>query len=164
MVRASHGMAGGALVVRDQTMLEPKLHPVNMPNGTVKTFILHKFPATDGREIVATYPVANMPKLGEYKVSDAIMLKLMSFVAVQPESGDPIRLTTRDLVNNHVPDWEVLARLELAMMEYNVSFFGQERRSVFLDGLKTQLHPWISKILTGFSEQLSQQVKQPSTN
>ena len=43
-----------------------------------KIYRISKFPATVGREIVAKYPVSNMPKLGDYKVREEIMTKLMT--------------------------------------------------------------------------------------
>jgi len=46
----------------------------------------------------------------------------MAFVAVPRTEGGPLPLSTRALVDNHVPDWETLARIEMAMMEYNEVF------------------------------------------
>jgi hypothetical protein len=43
-------------------MLYPKPLELRTAAGDEKTFVLHKFPATVGREIVAKYPVANLPK------------------------------------------------------------------------------------------------------
>lgn len=123
-----------------------------------KTYILSKFPAIAGREIIAKYPVANMPKLGEYGVSEETMLKLMAFVAVKTE-GEPIKLTTRALVDNHVPNWEVLAKLEWAMMEYNCSFFQNGKVSTFLEGITAKLPQLISKTLTDSLAQLSAKEK-----
>lgn len=97
-------------------LLQPKEIEING-----KIYRISKFPATVGREIVAKYPISNMPKLGDYKVSEEIMIKLMSYVeVVLPERS--IRLTTIDLINNHVPGWEVLARLEWEMLQHNCSF------------------------------------------
>lgn len=126
-----------------------------------KTYILSKFPAIAGREIIAKYPVANMPKLGEYGVSEETMLKLMSFVAVKTD-GEPIKLTTRALVDNHVPNWEVLAKLEWSMMEYNCSFFQNGKVSTFLEGIAAKLPQLITKTLTDSLGQLSAKEKPQS--
>jgi hypothetical protein len=75
-----------------------------------------------------------MPKLGDYEVNEATMLKLMAYVGVPVEGKDaPLMLNTRALVDNHIPDWETLARVEIAMMEYNVSFFANGKASGFLE-------------------------------
>lgn len=129
-----------------------------------KVFILHKFPAVAGREIVAKYPLSGMPKLGDYKVNEETMLKLMAFVAVPIEGAAPQFLTTRQLVDNHLPSWETLAKVEWAMMEYNCSFFGNGRASTFFDGIAQKLPSMITSILTDLSQQLSAKSKQRSTN
>lgn len=146
-------------------MLHPKPLELRTAAGVEKTFILHKLPATVGREIVAKYPVANLPKLGDYGVSEATMLKLVGYVGVQIDDRDgPLMLTTRALVDNHAEDWETLARLEWAMLEYNCSFFANGVRSASLEGLLEKAKPWLSQMLTALSEQSSQADKPPSEN
>ena len=98
-------------------MLQPKEYSVKTQAGDEKVYILSKFPVVAGREIVAKYPLSGMPKLGDYQVNEETMLKLMAYVAVPGANGEPLKLTTRALVDNHVPDWETLAKLEIAMME-----------------------------------------------
>jgi hypothetical protein len=144
-------------------LLEPK--PITLPtqSGEPKAYILHKFPAIAGREIVAKYPLSNLPKLGDYGVSEEVMLKLMSYVAVDTPAG-PLALNTRALVDNHVPDWEVLARLEWAMLEYNCSFFGNGQTSDFFSNIGAKAPQWISRMLTALSAQSSGADKQPSTS
>lgn len=139
-------------------MIEPKI--VNIDG---KEFILSKFPAVAGREIIAKYPLSGMPKLGDYQVNEETMLKLMSYVGVQ--MGDaPLMLSTRGLVDNHTGGWETLAKIEIAMMEYNCSFFQNGRISTFFDDIAQKLPQWISKMLTALSEQSLPKEKQPSMN
>lgn len=123
-------------------LLQPKEIDING-----KTYRISKFPATVGREIVAKYPVSNMPKLGDYKVSEEVMLKLMSYVeVVLPERS--IRLSTQELVNNHVPDWETLAQLEWEMLSYNCSFLTNGKSLSFFEKLAHLAEQKISEILT----------------
>lgn len=129
-----------------------------------KTFLLSKFPAVAGREIVSKYPLSGMPKLGDYKTNEETMLKLMSFVAIKLKDGIVLHLDSRDLIDNHIKSWETLARLEIEMLEYNVSFFQNGRISNFLTDIAPKLQAWISKTLTDSLAQLSQTEKQPSTN
>ena len=142
-------------------MIEPKEITVTTQKGENKPFILSKFPAVQGREIIAKYPLSAMPKLGDYAVNEETMLKLMAFVAVPRESGEPLQLTTRGLIDNHVPDWETLARIEVAMMEYNVSFFGNGKGSTFLEAITKKAQAFLSQTLTDLSGPLSQKAKRP---
>jgi len=145
-------------------MIEPKTIELKDQSGKVRTFILSKFPAVAGREIVTKYPLSNMPKLGEYQQSEEVMLKLMAFVQVVPETGNPITLMTRALVDNHVGDWETLARLEYAMLEYNCSFFGNGLNSASFESISRKAVQWITQTLMASSAASSPTGKPPSTN
>jgi hypothetical protein len=136
-------------------MIQPKEITIETQDGKPRSFVLSKFPAIQGREIIAKYPLSAMPKLGDYEVNEETMLKLMSFVAVPRESGEPLRLTTRALVDNHVGDWETLARVEMAMMEYNCSFFGNGQASTFFEVIARKAQALISQTLMDLSAQSS---------
>ena len=136
-------------------LLQPKEIEING-----KIYRISKFPATVGLEIVAKYPVSNMPKLGDYKVSEEIMIKLMSYVeVVLPERS--IRLTTIDLINNHVPDWEVLARLEWEMLQHNCSFLADGKSLSFFEKLAHLAEQKITEMLTASLGKSSLREKQP---
>lgn len=145
-------------------LLEPKEIAIKTQGDNGKIFVISKFPAVQGREIITKYPTSNIPKIGDYATSEETMLKLMAFVGVKDDNGNILPLTTKELVNNHVPDWEALARIEWAMMEYNCSFFGKGLSSGFLESISQKAVPWVSRILTLLSEQLSKQARQASTN
>ncbi len=146
-------------------MLQPKEIKVTTQAGAELAVTLSKFPAIQGREIVAKYPLSAMPKLGDYAVNEETMLKLMAFVAVTPAGADkPLQLTTRALIDNHVPDWETLARIEVAMMEYNVSFFGNGRALGSFEGIAQRGLAWIVRTLTDSLQQSSPPGKQRSKN
>lgn len=131
-------------------MLQPKEVPIKTQDGGERVYVLSKFPAIAGREIIAKYPLSAMPKLGDYAVNEETMLKLMSYVGVPGvgANGEPLRLTTRALVDNHVPDFETLMRIEIAMMEYNVSFFGSGLALGSFEGLARKAISWIVRTLT----------------
>lgn len=139
--------------------LEPKEIEIN---GL--SFIISKFPATTGREIVARYTCANIPKVGNYNESEAVMLKLMSHVARVTAAGDEIRLSNRALVDNHVPDWETLTRLEWEMMQYNCSFFQNGKASDFFQNLGRLASSKVTEMLTGLLARSSPAAKPPSAN
>lgn len=145
---------------------EPKEITVDTQSGETRTYIISKFPAIAGREIIAKYPLTAIPRLAEYSSNEEVMMKLMAYVAVPPSvsGAPPITLSTRALVENHVPDWETLGRIELATMEYNCSFFLAGKISTFFGDISQKLPALITKILTDSLGQLSTQTKPPSTN
>lgn len=144
-------------------LLQPKEMEIADGDGVKRTFILSKFPAVQGREIIAKYPTSAIPKLGDYAVSEETMLKLMAFVGIK--NGDQVlRLQTRALIDNHVPDWETLAKIEMGMMEYNCSFFRNGTLSVFLGDVVQKVLAKISEISTPSSARSSQTNSPPSTN
>jgi len=145
-------------------LLEPKEHPIDLPGGGSKTYIVSKFPAVAGREIVTQYPVSSMPKVGDYQVNEALMLKLMCYVAVPMPTGDPLPLNSRTLVDNHVPDFETLMKLEWAVLSYNCSFLGNGAAVGFLESLAAKAQALIVKTLTDFSQPSSAKSKRRSTN
>lgn len=129
-----------------------------------RIYVLSKFPSVTGREIIAKYPVANTPKIGDYGVSEETMLKLMKYVCVVTADGSRLPLSNVSLINNHTQSWETIIKLEGYMLEYNCSFLNDGRASNFLETIAQKLPQWISKILTDSLERLSQTGKPPSTN
>jgi hypothetical protein len=130
-------------------MIKSKEVSLKNQDGVEKTFVLSRLPAVPMREVMAKYPVSNIPKLGEYQASKEVMLLLLSHVAVMvPGRDDPLPLSTEGLINNHVDDGEQLLRLEFAMLEYNTSFFGQGGGSNFLGALIKKHLPLIIQTLT----------------
>lgn len=142
-------------------MLQPKEMLIKTMDGDERPYVISKFPAVAGREIIAQYPTSILPKVGDYQLNEQIMLKLMAYVGVPREGKEPLMLTTRALVDNHVPDWETLARLELAVMDYNCSFFRSGAASTFFSGLGNRAGKKITEMLTGLLASLSAPAKRP---
>lgn len=111
-------------------LIKPKEVTLKNSDGVEKTFTISKIPAVDARKVLAMYPVANMPKVGDYAVSEEAMYLLLKYVAVEID-GRYQMLTSRALIDNHVTDGEQLVRLELAMLQYNTSFFQHGGNSDF---------------------------------
>lgn len=144
-------------------MLEPKELELTDSSGKTRVFFISKFPAIAGREIVTKYPLSNIPKIGEYQQSEDIMIKLMSFVEVQV--GDHRHaLSTKALIDSHVGDWETLAKVEWAMLEYNCSFFPGGLNSGFFGSFSKTAGEWISRTLIPLLAQSLQAAKPPSGN
>lgn len=144
--------------------LQPKEITVATLMGEERTYIISKFPATVGREIMAEYTAA-MPGSGDYTKNEAMMFKIMAHVAVNiPGRDAPLPLSTRALVDNHVPDWETLTKVELAIIDYNTSFFVNGRASTFSAASGTTALPNATAILTTLLGNLWQAAEQRSTN
>lgn len=138
-------------------MLEPKIHENGPKARGGGLFVLSKFPATVGREILMQYPTSALPKLGDYATNEDMMLKIMSYVAVQIDGRDePLQLSNRALVDNHIVSTEDLMRLEWAMMNFNFAFFGNGSLSGILERVGSQAVNLIQKTLTDLLPVLSE--------
>lgn len=143
-------------------LLKPKEVEIETPEGP-KTYIISCFSAIAGREIISQYPMSGLPKLGDYATNEALMLKIMAHVAVpMPENAPPCILDSRALVDNHVSNWEDLAKLEWEMLKYNCSFMRNGQLSSFLDDLLAKLPASILSMLTPLLERSLQKDEQPS--
>lgn len=137
-------------------LLHPQEIDIPLPDGGTKKFLISKFPAVIGREIVTQYPMSAIPKIGDYKRNAELLLMLMGHVAVpMPNGNAPLQLTTQGLIDAHVPDFETLMRIEMAMMELNCSFFRAGKASSFFETLGTKVQALIVQTLTDFSTQYS---------
>lgn len=144
-------------------LIKPSELTITDQDGTIRTFILSNFDAVTGREIVALYPLTGIPKIGDYEANKKTMMKLMSYVAVMV-NGQPLRLTTEALINNHCGDFETLMKIEMSMMEKNCSFFRNGKTYDLLEKMVEIFLTKFSETLTLLSEQLSPPEKPPSTN
>lgn len=148
-------------------LIKPKEFEIELPEGGTQIFILSKIPAVEAREIICQYPLTSIPKIGDYKSNEDIMMKLMNYVAVPLASGVQQRLTTRQLINNHLKsEYQaiLLMKIEDTMFFYNYGFFLHEKVSNFFDGLAQRVAAWATSISTASSPQSSTQAKPPSTN
>lgn len=145
-------------------LLEPKPVSITTSAGTTKTFVVGKFPAIQGREIISKYPVANVPKVGDYAVSEETMRKALGYCGVILGDGAEVTLTTDTLINQHCGDWETLMRLEWEVLRYNCDFFGEGQTLDFLKLIGPKLQAWISQISTALLPSLLEKNSPPSTN
>lgn len=145
-------------------MIKPKDITITSMDGDNLNYTISRIPASHAREIVANYPVSAVPKIGDYKVNEAMMLKMLAYVSVVNDAGNAIALVNRTLIDNHVPDWETLAKIEMAMIEYNTSFFQNGKTSLFFEGIAAKAQALITKTLTDLLAQSSQKGEPPSTN
>lgn len=99
-------------------MIEPKEIIVDD-----KTYVISKFPAVEGRELAFKYYAANDKERPlDYVLSEEVMFKMLAYVAIILPTGDKLKLTTKALINNHIPNWATCRKLEDALVDYNFSF------------------------------------------
>lgn len=150
-------------------MIKPKPFTLEDMDGEPVEVILSRFPATIGREIGAKYPMANLPKIGDYQVSEETAAKLMCYVGVElkdptgnPISGaEPMMLKTVALRDNYTRDAETHMKIEMAMLEYNFSFFRKGRISDFFGEFVQMIVARITATSIPSSEPSLTQEKQP---
>lgn len=111
----------------DIFFIEPKEVEISDQFGNSRVFVISKWNAWDGREIVAKHPLIN-GRMDDYKISEEVMQRVLLFCAAIDGNGNKIKLTNKTLVNNHVPTWEMLIGLEKACVEYNVFFSKPEKQ------------------------------------
>lgn len=145
-------------------LIKPQDVTVTDLDGEERTFIISRLPATVGREILAKYPVANAPKLGDYGVSSEAMRLMMKYVAIPREMGDPLCLTTQALIDNHVPDGQTLIKLEFEMLRYNCDFFGLGSNQDLAGSLIRKYLPLITSTLISSLPPSLQQALQAGQN
>ncbi|RIQ51058.1 hypothetical protein [Bordetella avium] len=132
-------------------LIKPRSVMIADRDGVEKEFIISRLPATAAREVIAKYPLSNIPKLGDYATSEEVMKKLMSYVAVNVD-GRELRLTTQALIDNHVVDGIQLLKLEVEMIQENTGFFERGGQRGFLDCLLEKLLQSAMPMLTRFLE------------
>ena len=122
-------------------------------DGVDREYTIHRLPATLGREIAYQWLNANMPHVGDYKLSKELSNKMMAHVTVQIGDENPKSqpLDSDELINNHAPDWEVLSKLEDEMFSYNTSFLAEGKGSIF----STICDATIRYVVTRMSTRLS---------
>lgn len=143
-------------------LINPKELEIEFEGEKYK-FNISKLPATVAREVISKYPISNVPKLGDYKVSEETMLKLISYTErVYEDRVQP--LTSKALIDNHIPSWEILVKLEAYMLDYNCSFFDIGKVLNSLKEWKALAQPKNIKTLMDSLVQLYQAAEQVSKN
>ena len=130
-------------------LIKPTEVTIKDLDGVERTYRIGRFPALIGLDIIAKVPsnVATLSK--QLPHLRQLVLQMCQYVAVDIplDAGGTHeqRLTTGDLVDNHVPDGQTLLHLCFEIMRHNTSFFGSGDQSV-LDFLLAKLADSLPKI------------------
>lgn len=119
-----------------------------------KSYVAEKFKPTEGRRIVAGYPISAMPKVGNYEDNEAVMLRLMSHVSVITAAG-PLRLETIELINNHVVSWENLVEIEYQVLKFNCPFLSADTMKPFIEVVKDAAANYVTETLSKVIQNLN---------
>ena len=88
-----------------------------------KKFIISKVPAWQGRKIFTQFIPTAAPKIGNYSENEKLAAEMMGYVGVPRETGEPLILSTIELINSHVTDWVMQLSIEKEMIQYNCENF-----------------------------------------
>jgi len=120
-------------------LIKPKLIEITNIDGNILKFNIGRIPAIDGREILVGYPSSLIPKVGEYKENQALMIKLLSFVEGFNADDEPIALNNYHVINTYVTDTTTLMLLEKEMFAYNFPFLKFEKSKGLLSSMASKL-------------------------
>lgn len=140
-------------------LLEPKEIQVDG-----KTFIISKLPATVAVEVMMRSAGNAIPKAGDFATIEAMMLKTMSYVAIKRPNIPDLVLNSRELIDNHCPDWTTYMKVLEEMRGYNNLFLVSENLLTFFERVIAMLPQKIRSILTPESQPSSMPNSQPFTN
>ncbi len=87
-----------------------------------KTFILHKIPAMQAREIVVRYPQTRQEQLERFQDYAEILRKLFSYADVDLGDGRTAPLDNDEIINQHIDSVATSVALEQAIIGYNFDF------------------------------------------
>lgn len=144
-------------------LLKPKTVTVKTMDGDVKTVIISRLPGLVQREVMAKYPTSALPKIGDYATNEEMALKMLSYCEVETSAGTKVRLTTRDLIQNHLEDFRAIGSVEMEVVKYNFDFFGLGNGSHSLPDLGRAVITWTIKTWMELWPVLLEQAKQRST-
>jgi hypothetical protein len=108
-------------MISKEGLIKPHEVHIADSDGNEHTFTVSRFPATEGRRLLFQYLETGVRHLDEYQRNEKVMQEAMSFVAIEL-GGTLTRLSNKALINQYVPDWETLVKLEGELISYNCSF------------------------------------------
>ncbi len=128
---------------------KPEPFTVTDQGGTERTYILSQIPyLSGGRKLGMEFVTTAAPKVGNYDENQSLSEMMFKHVAIILDDGQELILNTKQLVNNHVPDFLTGLKIEEAMFSYNVGFSLAGKAHEFQQGLSSKIDQFLSKILT----------------
>jgi len=139
-------------------MIKPQEIKVVDMDGEEKTFVITRFPATVGMEILYKLPTSGMPKIGDFEVLKGVRDDVFKYVYVKVGDTE-IPLNTSALINQHLTDGETAYKVMGAMLSYNFESIKKLTSSVSLDSISEKILSTVRNLFQEFYKQSSQKTK-----
>lgn len=118
-------------------------------------FIISKMPCTVAQEVIFKLPTGLIPLISQFSQSEEMALKMLSYCErVYADGQSNVRLISKALVDNHVPDFDTLIKLENECLQFNFDFFAQGKVLDFLNKGLSLAESKASGILTDLLDKL----------
>lgn len=134
-----------------RALLEPKVIGVNGYR-----FVISKMPCTVAQEVLFCLPTGLMPMVKNYGKSEEMALKMLSYCERCYEGNPNVPLISKTIIDNNVPDFDTLFKLEQACVAYNYDFFQNGKVWDFLNKAVSLAESKASAILTDLLDRLLQ--------
>lgn len=142
------------------SLLEPKTVEINGYK-----FIISKMPCTVAQEVIFKLPTGLMPIIQNFSQSEEMAFKMLSYCERVYTDGRPnVPLISKEIIDNHVPDFQTLIALEKECIDYNFDFFASGKLLTFLNEGLSLVESKASGILTDLLDRLLQAEKPPFGN
>ena len=146
-------------------MLDPKEVTIEDRNGKEHHYVVGRLPyGAGGREVCSQYISTALPKVGNYAENEKIAKIMLKHVAIILDDGKQLRLSTDELVNNHIPDFITGIKLEVEALEHNAGFSVAGKVQEYQQQWEQDIPAFIMKILTQLRDFSQQQDNAPLTN
>lgn len=142
------------------SLLEPKTVDINGYK-----FIISKMPCTVAQEVIFKLPTGLVPLISQYSQAEEMAFKMLSYCErVYTDGRANVPLISKAIIDNHVPDFQTLMKLEQECLQYNYDFFEQGKVLSFLNKGLSLAESKASGILTDLLDRLLSAGVQLSTN
>ena len=154
------GVAAGNPSPTSSVLLQPKTVEINGYK-----FVISKMPCTVAQEVLCQLPAGFLPVISEFTKSEEQLFRMLSYCErVYTDGRANVPLISKTIIDNHVPDFNTLIKLEWEVLQYNFDFFAQGRLLNFLNEGLSLAGSKASGILTDLLDKLLQAGVQLSTN
>lgn len=123
-------------------------------------FLISRMPCMTAQEVIVRIPAGILPLINQYTISEEMVVKMLSCCQRLYDDKPNVPLISKEIINNHVPDFDTLLQLENECLKYNYDFFNQGKVLTFLAKGLSHVESRLSEILTDLLDKLLQAEKQ----
>lgn len=122
-------------------------------------FLISRMPCMTAQEVIVRIPAGILPLINQYAISEEMVVKMLSCCQRMYDDKPNVPLISKEIINNHVPDFDTLLQLENECLKYNYDFFNQGKVLTFLAQGLSRVESSLSGILTDLLDKLLQAEK-----